>query len=81
MRLIWEKINDWKFWALANGKEEFYQLLLYNKINSVKGVYYEEREPFLSLDIPNHQLLLSKAKALLEPDIYKEFSAELFKTA
>lgn len=78
MHIIWDKVNDWKFWALANGHEEFYQVLLVNSINSIKGVFYENREPFLSMDIDAHQLLHNRAKGLLEPHIFKEFSAELF---
>lgn len=78
MKLIWQKVNDWKFWALSNDQEDFYQLLLYNKINSFKGLIYFDQEPFLNLAFPSHQSLKNEAKKLLDPFTYQEFVRELY---
>ncbi len=78
MKLIWEKVNDWKFWALANEQEDFYQLLLHNKINSIRGLIYDDQEPYLNLAHPSHQDLKSEAKKFLDPCTYVEFVRELY---
>lgn len=78
MKVIWDKVNDWKFWALANEQEEFYRLLLENRIHSTKGVVYQGQEPFLLSEYPAHRLLDDRAKALLDPALYEEFRKELF---
>lgn len=76
--LIWDKVNDWKFWALANGHESFYQLLLESPIRSTKDLIYVGSEPFLSPVVPRHQRLKREAKRLLDPIAFREFVAELF---
>lgn len=78
MNIIWNKVNDWKFWALANEQEDFYRLLLHNKINSIKGLVYVDQEPFLNPAFPSHQDLKRGAKKLLDPFTYEEFVRELY---
>lgn len=78
MKIIWDKVNDWKFWALANEQEEFYKVLLENKIHSTKGLIFEGSEPFLSMSIPYHQELKQEAQRLLDPLTYQEFVKELY---
>ncbi len=78
MKVIWDKVNDWKFWALSNEQEEFYQLLLDNRIHSTKGVVYQGPEPFLLPEYPTHRILSERARQLLDPVLYEEFKSELF---
>ena len=78
MKFIWDKVNDWKFWALANGQEEFYQVLLVNKIHSTKGLFFRGSEPYLSMSIPFHQHLKQEAQRLLDPVTFEEFVRELY---
>lgn len=78
MKIIWDKVNDWKFWALANNHEEFYKILLENKIHSTRGLIFIDTEPFLSMSIPYHQQLKQEAKRLLHPVIFQEFVKELY---
>ncbi|RKD24366.1 hypothetical protein BEP19_08200 [Ammoniphilus oxalaticus] len=78
MNNIWDRVNDWKFWALANGQEQFYRLLLENNIHSTNGLVYDRAEPYLSLSIPSHRQLLQEARRLLDPPMFAEFYQDLY---
>lgn len=78
--LIWQKVNDWKFWALANHREDFYQLLLNSNIHSAQGLLYVGSEPLLSLEVGDHLQLLQEAKRLLDPILFEQFFSELFRS-